>query len=175
MRTYVEYHSNYVEIAKLDTVSSSNVVIHLKSILAMHCIPETVVSNNGPQFAAQEFVKFADDQVFTHITSSPRYRENNGKAERAVQTVKNLLKKSADPYNALLSYRATPLECGYSPSQLLMGRQVRSKIPVVPTTPTQDFFSPVIPSGYKTSTLLSKTDSSRSYLVRMPTSCLRRN
>ena len=130
----VDYYSSYVEIAKLETVASSDVIIHLKSIFARHGIPETVVSDNGPQYAAQEFVKFAEDQGFTHITSSPRYPQSNGKAERAVQTLKNLLKKSADPYNALLSYRATPLECGYSPSQLLMGRQLRSKIPVVPST-----------------------------------------
>jgi len=112
-RTYllvVDYYSSYVEIAKLDTVTSSDIIIHLKSIFTRHGIPETVVSDNGPQYAAQEFVKFAENQGFTSITSSPRYPQSNGKAERAVQTVKNLLKKSADSYNALLSYRATPLE-----------------------------------------------------------------
>ena len=78
--------------------------------------------------------EIAEDQGFTRITSSPRYPQSNGKAERAVHTVKNLLKKSADPYNAFLSYRATPLECGYWPSPLLMGSQLRTKIPVVPST-----------------------------------------
>ena len=130
----MDYYSSYVEIAKLDTVACSDVINHLKSIFARHVIPETVVSANSPQYAAQKLTKFAEDQRFKHITSSPRYPQSNGKAERAVRTVKNLLKKSADPYNALLSYRATLLECGYSPSQLLMGRQLRTKIPVVPST-----------------------------------------
>ena len=72
---------SYVEIAKLDTVASSNVIKHLKSIFTRHGISQTVVSDNGPQFSAQEFVKFAEEQVFTHTTSSPRYPENNEKAE----------------------------------------------------------------------------------------------
>jgi hypothetical protein len=48
-----------------------------------------------------------------------------------VQTVKNFLKKSDDPHLALLEYRTTPLETlGYSPSQLLMGRRLNSKLPI---------------------------------------------
>jgi len=112
-----------VKIAKLDIVTCSDVIDQLKSIFTRHGIPETVVSDNCPQYAAQEFVKFAENQGFTHVISS----------QREVQTIKNLLKKSADPYNALLSYRAIPVECGYSPSDLLMGRQVPTKILVVPS------------------------------------------
>ena len=102
-----------MKIAKLNIVASLDVINHLKSIFARHGIPETVVLDNGSQYAAQEFVKFAENQGFAYVTISPRYTQSNGKAERAVQTVKNSLKKSADPENALLSYRATTLECGY--------------------------------------------------------------
>ena len=40
------------------------------------------------QYATFEFAKFAEEKGFTHITSSPRYPQSNGKVERAVQTVK---------------------------------------------------------------------------------------
>ena len=118
----VDYASSYVEISKLAATTSPDVIMHLRSISARHGIPETVVSDNGPQDASHEFARFASEEGFIHITSSPRYHQSNDKEERTVQTVKAMLKKSVDPYGVLLAYRTTSLECGYSPSQLLMGR-----------------------------------------------------
>ena len=43
-----------------------------------------------------------------------------------------MLKKSEDPYLALLAYRSTPLQCGYSPSELLMSRKLQNTIPMLP-------------------------------------------
>ncbi len=89
-------------------------------------------SDNGPQYSSREFSSFAEEYGFKHVTSSPRYPQSNGQAERAVQTVKKMLKKSSDPCLALLNYRATPLPwCKLSPAQLLMGRPLRTRVPVV--------------------------------------------
>ena len=129
----VDYYSRYIEIAKLSSTTSNDIINHLKSVFARHGIPQTFMSDNGPQYSASTFTQFAKEYGFSHITSSPRYPQSNGAAERAVKTVKALLEKDDDPYLALLTYRATPLENGYSPSELLMGRKLRTPIPVVPT------------------------------------------
>ena len=55
-----------------------------------------------------------------------------GEVEKAVQTMKMILKKSEDEYLALLTYRDTPLHHGYSPAQLSMGRRLRTRIPCQP-------------------------------------------
>ncbi|KAL7883347.1 hypothetical protein SRHO_G00010050 [Serrasalmus rhombeus] len=69
------------------------------------------------------FRNFAREFKFIHTTSSPHYPQANWEAERAVRTLKGLWKKERDYSKALLVYRATPLEHGFSPSQLLMGRR----------------------------------------------------
>ncbi|XP_055916267.1 uncharacterized protein LOC129949066 [Eupeodes corollae] len=70
-----------------------------------------------------------------HVTSSPYFPRSNGLAERSVQTIKKLLKKchetNSDLYVALLHYRTTRKGNINSPSELLMSRQLRTKLPVL--------------------------------------------
>ncbi len=136
----VDYYSRYLELEELQRQTSDDVIRVLKTMFARHGVPMFVFSDNGPCYAAAQFAAFANAYGFTHTTSSPRYAQSNGAAERAVQTAKNLLKKADDPHLALLSYRTTPLINGYSPAQLLMGRQLRSTVPTTsaslqPSTP----------------------------------------
>ena len=49
-----------------------------------------------------------------------------------MRTVKDILRKENDPAKALLAYRSTPLASGYSPAQLLMGRNIKSSVPTNP-------------------------------------------
>ena len=136
----VDYLSRFIEIARLTSEDSSEVIRQMKVIFARHGIPCKVVSDNGPQFASREFAKFAQTYGFTHRTSSPRHPQGNGEAERAVRTVKCLLRKADDPFLALLSYRTTPLQNGYSPSELLMGRKLHTTVPMSP-----DLLQPSVP------------------------------
>ena len=99
----IDYFSRYIEIAKLSSTSSNAVITHLKSFFARHGIPQYVMSDNGPQFSADVFSTFSNDYGFTHITSSPRFPQSNGEAERAVKTVKALLKKCDDKRRSLFS------------------------------------------------------------------------
>ena len=131
----VDYFSRFIEVAIMRSTTAEAIIQVLATIFATHGIPRTVVSDNGPQFACNAFHSFAAAQGFTHRTSSPGYAQSNGEAERAVQTAKRLIKTNADLQGALLSYRATPLANGYSPAQLLYGRQLRTTLPAVQHPP----------------------------------------
>ncbi|GBO34013.1 Transposon Ty3-I Gag-Pol polyprotein [Araneus ventricosus] len=131
-----DYYSRYPEIARLDRLTSAEIINHCKSIFSRHGIPDVVRSDNGPQFdpvKTVEFKDFSQSYGFTHISSSPKFSQSNGLIEAAVKTVKARIKKSRDPYLALMAYRATPLENGFSPSELLMGRRINTTLPVAKT------------------------------------------
>ena len=140
----VDYYSRWIEIARLDQLTAKAVIEHTSSIFARHGIPEVVISDNGPQYASEAYTSFSREYRFKHLTSSPYHPQGNGEAERAVKIIKSLLKKTGDYYLALLAYRSTPLEIGYSPSELLMGRRLRSTVPAA-----QKQFVPKIPDPSK--------------------------
>ena len=112
------YYSRFIELAKLRSLTTEEVITHLKSMFSRHGVCDIFTSDNGGCYSGQAMQKFMKEYGIKHITSSPRYPLGNAEAERAVQTCKRLLEKSDDPYIALMHYRATPLSNGYSPSQL---------------------------------------------------------
>ncbi|GBN71413.1 hypothetical protein AVEN_10636-1, partial [Araneus ventricosus] len=127
------YYSRYPEIARLDRLTSDEIINQCKSIFSRHGIPNVVRSDNSSQFDPVKTVKFKDfakSYGFTHISNSPKFSQSNGLIEAAVKTVKARIKKFRDPYLALMAYRATPLENGFSPSELLMGSRINTTLPV---------------------------------------------
>ena len=117
----VDYFSRYPEVHKRTTTTSQSPINSLKIVFARHGIPETLRTDNSPQFSSQQFAEFAKQYDFTHTTSSPHFPASNGQAERTVHTVKHFLNDADDPPLALLSYRATPFPlCGKSPAEMLM-------------------------------------------------------
>ena len=126
----VDYYSRFVEVQQLQSMTTSSVISFLKPIFARYGIPATLISDNGPQFASVEMKQFSETYGFSHVTTSLYYPQANGQAERTVRTIKNLLANAKDPYMALLSYRATPLQwCSLSPAELLQGRKIRTDLP----------------------------------------------
>ena len=103
----VDYYSHYIEILKLTTTTSADVIRQLKLIFARNGIPEELVSDNGLQYSAEEFACVAKKYGSQHLTSSPKFPQANGAAERAVETIKALLNKTDDPFLGLLAYHST--------------------------------------------------------------------
>ena len=97
----VDYFSRYLEEVKMSSTTSHAA---MKSIFSHHDLPETLHSDNGPQFSSQEMADFTSSNSIQHVTSSPYFSQSNGMAERYAQTAKQLLKQSEDLDTALLNY-----------------------------------------------------------------------
>ena len=80
----VDYYSKWIEVAKLDTLTSGNIICHRKSQSARYGIPDELISDNGLQYANSVFTEFSNACGFVHTTSSPHFPEANGEAERPV-------------------------------------------------------------------------------------------
>ena len=130
----VDYLSSFWEVDYLPTTTSSSIISKLKAHFARFGIPETLVSDNGPNLVSQEFENFLQKWGIEHLTSSPGYSQSNGKAESAVKAAQSMLKKCKrsgdDPYLAMLEIRNTPIEkINLSPSQMLLQRRTNSIMP----------------------------------------------
>ena len=130
----VDYYSGFIEVDQIRDTKSEVIIRICKSHFARYGIPDTLITDNGPQFDSQTFKNFARQYGFQHCTSSPHYPQSNGKAEKAVQTIKNLIKKTSDDKGdinfALLELRNTPVnEQLGSPAQRLMGRRTKTLLP----------------------------------------------
>ena len=121
----VDYFSRYPEVCQLKSTTSVSVVKTLKAIFARHGVGAI-----SRQFNSTVFKEFSSQYHFKHVTSSPWYPQNNGLAERTVNSVKGLLTGNSDPQLALLNYQATPLPwCSISPAELLFGYKIATDLP----------------------------------------------
>ena len=81
----VDDYSRYFEVDELTSTTSNAIIRKLSAHFARHGIPEVAISDNGPQFAAEQFATFAQTWDFKHVTSSPGYPQSNGLAEKKSQ------------------------------------------------------------------------------------------
>lgn len=130
----IDYYSRFFEIDLLPDTRSTTVIRKLQAHMSRNGICDILISDNGPQFASTDFQNFAKTWCFTHETSSPLHPKGNALAEKGVGIAKKLMTKAKhtgnNPYIVLLEYRNTPLDCGFTPAQLLLGRRTKSVIPI---------------------------------------------
>ncbi len=87
----VNYFSRFIDRAYLPDMSGKTVTLRFSNMFARWGCPDTLVTDNGPQFGGQQFQDFANAYRFRNITTSPYFPQSNGEAERAVQTTKHIL------------------------------------------------------------------------------------
>lgn len=136
----VDAYSKYPSIHRTNTTSTKATTDILEEVCANFGYPHTIVSDNATSFTSGEFKDWCAKRGIIHLTGAPYHPATNGAAERLVATFKQSMKKSKLPPKAalqefLMHYRRTPLATGFSPSQLLNGRQMRCKIDTLLPSP----------------------------------------
>ena len=136
-------YSGWIEIDPLTDLRSTSVIHKLKRSFSTHGIPIELQTNNGTQYVSEQFREFTNDWDIKHVTSSPRYPQSNGLAERAVRSAKELLEKcyrdNSDIYLAILHARNVPKDGLPSAAQRLMSRRTRTTLPT-----TRDMLKPTV-------------------------------
>ena len=62
-----DYYSNYIEVARITSITSRSIIKELKAVFARFGIPEVLVTDNGTQFSSAEFSVFARTWGFDHV------------------------------------------------------------------------------------------------------------
>ena len=131
----VDAHSKWIEAFTVSTASSATTIERLRQVFAQFGLPKTVVSDNAAYFTSQEFESYLELNAIRHTKSSPYHPSSNGLVERAVQSLKNGLKKvtegtlEARIAKILFQYRITPHSTtGIAPAELLLRARPRSRM-----------------------------------------------
>ena len=133
----VDYFSGFLTYDTLDGESTEAVTKVLNSNFRKFGLPERIISDNGPCFRSDKFQRFCDQLEIGHITSSPHYHQSNGRAERAVETIEQILRKSASDTEitkALTTYLDTPVSDTLpSPAELFLNRRINTRLSMTMT------------------------------------------
>lgn len=125
----IDYFSCYPWIRMLKNITTKSVINALRSVFCEFGFPNQLHTDAGSQFTSSDFKKLASTYDFKHTTSSPYYHESNGKAERYVGIVKQLLRKNDNIGDSLLAYRSAPLtNNSHSPGELMFNRNINDHV-----------------------------------------------
>ena len=77
----VDYYSRYYEVDILKSTVASKVISSLEEMFARHGLPESLTSDNGPQFISAEFAEYMVQQGIRHHKVTAKWPQANGEVE----------------------------------------------------------------------------------------------
>ncbi|WVZ58281.1 hypothetical protein U9M48_008564 [Paspalum notatum var. saurae] len=129
-----DYFTKWVEAVPMKNVTAKDVVNFVKAhIIYRFGIPQTITTDQGAVFLAEEFKNFAKEMGITLLQSSPYYAHANGQAKASNKSLIKLIKRKIDEYpkqwhdrlaEALWAYRMSchgAAKC--TPYQLVYGQE----------------------------------------------------
>ncbi len=89
----IDIHSKWIEAIPLRTAIVATTIEALRRLFASFGLPKEIISDNGPQFVATEFITFCKKNGIKNVCIPAYHPASNGAAERALQEVKQATKK----------------------------------------------------------------------------------
>lgn len=80
--TLTDYYSKWPEVAFAPSVSTETVLGFLSSVFGRYGDPDSLITDNGPQFTLAEFSLFLTERGKSHIRSSVYHPAAKGEVER---------------------------------------------------------------------------------------------
>lgn len=128
-------------------ISAKNTIQALHETFCRYGIPESIRSDNGPQFVSESLQSFCKEFGIELRKTTPYWPQANGEVERANRSLKKRLQISQESSKVdwrwdlrmyLLMYNSTPHSTtGVAPSALMFGRVLRDKLPAFPMNPAK--------------------------------------
>ena len=148
--------------------TTSNAVIRvLSDMFASHVVCNTLFTDNGSQFANEDFKSFSTEWKFKYITSDHTYPQSNGLAERVMQTTKQFIKKcQEDKSTSGILYKKIS-DCNGDQKQLckivetLLGRNKQTTLP--------KYDSPLTMTSVMNNVFIDKNDNIRAMFPLLET------
>lgn len=108
----VDAYSKWPEIVYMPSTSVSATITALRGIFSRYGLPESLVSDNGPQFRSSEFSDFLKQNGIKQVFAAPYHPPSKGTAERFVDTFKQALSKGIsdglEPAHCLANFLNVP-------------------------------------------------------------------
>lgn len=138
--------SKWVEVFPMSSMTSANTIICLRQVFARFGLPDTLVSDNGPQLVSEEFAVFLKQNGIIHKKSTPGHPATNGAAENAVRSFKTAMAKAImnaklnantiDMNSFILKYLfdyriAKHSATEETPAKLMLGREIKSRFDLI--------------------------------------------
>ncbi|KAM2057970.1 hypothetical protein ACFX16_030600 [Malus domestica] len=90
-----DYFTKWVKVEPITTTTQTNIEHFIRrNIICRFGIPQSIVINNGSQFARKDLAKFFQKYGIKQHMPIPRYPQGNEQAEASNKTILDCLKKS---------------------------------------------------------------------------------
>ena len=118
---FVDYHSKFLVIKRMEGLSAENLITTVKIIFAEYVIPHRLMSDAGSNFVSEKFRSFCSSLNIEQAVSLLYHHQSNGQVEACIKFTKCTYKKCSDSggdvHMVLIQTRTTPLGQGLQAQQ----------------------------------------------------------